>query len=94
MSRFHKGLDRRRLARFRRIVLERDGWRCRACGRAGKMEADHVIPIHKGGDPYDEENGQSLCRGCHIAKTRKENTKPSAARDRWADLIAARLRNP
>ena len=57
---------------MRRLVLDRDGYRCRTCGRAGRLEVDHVRPIHRGGDMYDLSNLQVLCVRCHIDKTRAE----------------------
>ena len=31
--------------RVRRAAIERDGYRCRACGKAaGRFEVDHIIP--------------------------------------------------
>jgi len=73
MSRQHERMNRRRWSLVRRRVLYRDGWRCRQCGRAGKLEVDHRIPLEDGGAPYDPQNLQSLCRGCHTAKTVEEN---------------------
>ena len=29
--------------------LERAGWRCERCGKAGRLEVHHVRPLHKGG---------------------------------------------
>lgn len=42
-------------------------------------EVDHIIP-HKGDQAlfWDVDNWQSLCKRCHSAKTRKEQSKPSA----------------
>ena len=57
-------------------MFERDGWRCVLCRRAGRLECDHVTPLDQGGDPWDLENLQTLCRACHIAKTREENRRP------------------
>ena len=58
---------------LRRAVLERDGYRCRECGRSGALEVDHVVRRHDGGsDALD--NLQSLCRDHHLIKTRNENT--------------------
>ena len=69
-------------------MLDRDGWRCRTCGRAGKLEVDHVIPIDKGGDPWESSNLQTLCRDCHIKKTRRENRRtPTPAEIRWQKLV-------
>ena len=34
-----------RWKRVRRAAIERDGYRCRACGKAaGRFEVDHIIP--------------------------------------------------
>ena len=57
----------------RKAILERDNWRCRKCSKAGLLEVDHIRPIRAAGDWYDEKNLWTLCRGCHIAKTREEN---------------------
>ena len=56
-----------RWERLRRYVLDRDGWRCRECGKAGLLEVHHVQPIRDGGAAWDADNLRTLCRGCHIA---------------------------
>ena len=88
MSRRHvAALPSRRWARVRRVVLDRDGWRCRACGRYGN-EVDHVIPLERGGEPFATENLQALCRTCHIEKTAAENSRaPTAAESAWRALV-------
>lgn len=53
--------------RWRAMVLARDPI-CRACGRVPSTVADHVIPLHAGGD-WSLENGQGLCRACHARKS-------------------------
>lgn len=58
----------------RRAVLDAAGWRCAECGRAGRLEVDHKLRIRDGGPELDRRNLQPLCRSCHIAKTRAENT--------------------
>ena len=69
--------ERRRWERLRLEILARDGYRCRSCGRAGRLEVDHITPISKGGDPWDPGNLQVLCRSpCHMAKSRAERTRP------------------
>ena len=57
----------------RAVVLERDGYRCRGCGAAGRLEVDHVTPLDRGGAAFDENNLQALCRACHIGKTLAES---------------------
>ena len=55
------------------------------------MECDHVVPLDRGGSPYDLANLQSLCRACHIAKSASENEQPDPARDRWRKLVSELL---
>ena len=84
------GVDRKRWAVIRRRVFDRDGWRCRNCGRSGRLECDHIRPVKWGGAVYDMANLQTLCRECHIAKTRAENRQNWPERDAWAALVAER----
>ena len=70
MSRHHAGMKRSAWARLRRSVLERDGYRCRSCGKAGILEVHHVQDLQHGGT-NDLDNLETLCRGCHIARHRK-----------------------
>ena len=73
MSRQHRRLPWRALARARRAVLDRDGWRCRRCGHPGDLEAHHVTPLEAGGAALAVENLETLCRGCHIAEHRRDD---------------------
>ena len=88
MSRAHARLDRRRWQAVRVEAFERDHYRCVVCGRPGALEADHVVPLEKGGAEYDLGNIQTLCRRCHFAKTKDESGRvpiPGAAA--WAGMI-------
>jgi 5-methylcytosine-specific restriction enzyme A len=38
-------------------------------------EADHVIPVAEGGDPYALWNGQAVCSACHAKKSSREGHK-------------------
>ena len=90
MSRNHVSLDARRWAAVRRVVFERDDWRCVRCGRAGRLECDHVTPLERepGQDPYDPNGLQTLCRACHLAKTTTENRRPfTPAEAAWRELV-------
>ena len=73
-------------------VFQRDGYRCRSCGKPGRLECDHVVPMHSNPkqDVYDPDGLQTLCRGCHIEKTRKENErKPSSPGAlAWGELVS------
>ena len=46
---------------------------------------DHVQPLYRGGDPWTLENLQTLCRACHISKTRNETMSPE--RLAWDRLL-------
>lgn len=54
--------------KMRFAIYNRDGHRCRKCGRYNKdLEIDHIVPISKGGkSTYD--NLQTLCRRCNLEK--------------------------
>ena len=92
MSRHHLALNRARWQRVRWQVLARDKFRCRLCGRPGRLEVDHRVPLDKGGAPWDMENLQSLCRTDHIRKTTAERIAdlPPAVRA-WRELVTARM---
>ena len=67
---WHKGEqpNRRQWRKVRLKVLDRDGWKCTQCTKAGRLEVDHIKPLENGGAVYALDNLQTLCRGCHIAK--------------------------
>jgi 5-methylcytosine-specific restriction endonuclease McrA len=48
-------------------LLDVFGSKCLACGATDRLEADHVIPVAKGGD-NDPLNFQPLCRTCNASK--------------------------
>ena len=86
----------RSVARWRRVrlaVLERDGWRCRKCGRAaGRLEVDHIVPLNKGGAAYELANLQALCRGDHFRKSAIDRGGvPHVADAGWERLTAELL---
>ena len=91
MSRHHrvKMKQRKRWQHTRWRVLNRDGWRCKKCGRAAKLEVHHVLPLHRGGDGYALDNLETLCRSCHVAITVADNRrKPSPGEEAWGQLVA------
>lgn len=90
MGRLHEQLSKRHWRKVRRNVLKRDGWRCVRCGAYGN-EADHIRPLRRfpDQDPYDPDGLQTLCRRCHIEKTRAENRRePTPAEAEWHDFVA------
>lgn len=102
MSRRHyHGISRAAQIAFRRAVLTRAGYQCEGCGKRARLEADHIVPLDKGG-AHHPDNGQALCRACHIAKTRREAGQAEGAiewtefatrseRERRKDLFGAGL---
>lgn len=62
--------ERRRTAipeRVRNEVWNRDGGRCRFCGKQEWLEYDHIVPWSKGG-PSTARNLQLLCQTCNRKK--------------------------
>ena len=47
-------------------ALNRDGWRCRQCGRPGVLEVHHVKALAEGGEPYALANLRTVCVRCHL----------------------------
>ena len=77
---------------FRRAVLGRDGWRCKECHRAGRLEVHHLIPVHRAPErELDPSNVVVLCRTCHLGHTRKERQQVSSQRQAWRELVEALL---
>ena len=91
MSRHHLHLQARRWSIVRRAVFGRDAHRCVDCGRVGKLECDHIVPMQRepGQDPYDMNGLQSLCRSCHLEKTAGENRRELTPDElAWRELVA------
>ena len=91
MSNHHIRLHGRRWTTVRRKVFERDGYRCVECDKAGRLECDHITPLQRepGQDPFDVNGLQTLCRACHIEKTRRENRRSlTPAELAWRELVA------
>lgn len=53
---------------LRRLVLERDGERCRTCGRTTNLQLDHVMPWSAGG-PDTATNLRVLCADCNTTRS-------------------------
>ena len=84
----------RRWLAVRRAVFKRDGWRCVECSKPGRLECDHVTPMQRSPnqDLWDMNGLQTLCRQCHIAKTRRENARDAGPKERaWRDLVSELL---
>jgi hypothetical protein len=62
-------------ATLRARIFERDGFRCRRCGRAApevEIHVDHIVAVSRGGRT-EENNLQTLCSPCNVGKS---NAKP------------------
>lgn len=49
---------------IRKQVFKRDGYRCQSCGRCGKLECHHTVPVEEGGLPLLDDL-KTLCKPCH-----------------------------
>lgn len=85
-SRAMTGRDR---ARFRAAVFKIHGDRCALCGEPA-TDADHIVPVWRGGNPHDPSNGQPLCRTHHDAKSNREAAEARAAARGTAQHTASR----
>jgi 5-methylcytosine-specific restriction endonuclease McrA len=57
-----------------RHILERDGWRCQACGSMHQLQVHHKkFRSHSGND--SEENLVTLCDRCHKLAHDNENCR-------------------
>lgn len=61
----------KRWAILRRAILNEQPI-CAGCDNALATDADHITPIHQGGDPWAPANLQALCATCHGRKTKQE----------------------
>lgn len=92
MSRHHQKLDKRRWAIVRWQALNRAGWRCELCGRAGRMEVHHRVGLARGGAAYSLDNLQAVCRPCHFDQERAANEERQPPEVRaWRALVRGRL---
>ena len=76
------------------MILERDVYRCRVCGKAGPgpMEVDHLVPWFRAPHlEYEPSNLQTLCRPCHFRKSASERPQVSPERQAWRELVKQSL---
>jgi len=53
--------------KFRLMILRRDGFECAYCS-ADATAVDHRVSRVQGGDIYDPDNCQAICKSCNSAK--------------------------
>jgi 5-methylcytosine-specific restriction endonuclease McrA len=75
-------------------ALRRDGWRCVRCAARGRLEVDHRQPRERRPDlAWALDNLQTLCRACHIDKTKSESRDGlSEQKKQWLQAIDALMR--
>lgn len=57
------------LRHMRRDIYARDGRRCRYCGATDDLQIDHILPVYKYPELYQEKsNLQVLCAPCNSKK--------------------------
>ena len=63
---------------LKKIIFERDGYKCVICGRTAnegyELHIDHILPKDKGGRAI-LENGQTLCSICNFRKKNYKQTE-------------------
>lgn len=66
MSKHHDRIknDPRWLA-ARAAAVERDGRACLRCGSEHRLEVNHIVRLADGGEAFDLDNLETLCRVCH-----------------------------
>ncbi|WP_339759842.1 HNH endonuclease signature motif containing protein [uncultured Sulfitobacter sp.] len=76
---------------LRMYILERDGFRCKECGKGGRLEVDHIKPVRSHPTlAYSPGNLQALCPSCHTKKTRIECGHPPPRNcQQWQEAIEA-----
>ena len=75
---------------LRLAAKRRDGWRCVRCGSRVGLEVDHIQPRERRPDlALVLDNLATLCRSCHIQKTRAERGPQDIERVKWRDAIYA-----
>ena len=88
-SKLHRALNSRQWALSKRATHTRDNWLCILCGKRGRLECHHIIRLAEGGDPYDPDNLESLCRSCHIKTHQISRETPEELA--WRDFLSATL---
>ena len=58
----------------RKLIFERDFYRCINCGTHKSLSIDHIVPVSKGGG-NEIKNLQTLCTTCNSSKGNKSMTE-------------------
>ena len=92
---FHRNVEENDYVKFyhstewkhkRQEILERDYGLCQRCGMDAEL-VDHIIPSKDDwSDRLNNDNLQSLCRGCHKIKTKREWMKHHKGLERYMNI--------
>lgn len=73
---------------FRLKIFERDNYTCVKCGEKTRdLIGDHIIPIAIGGEEYELDNVQTLCKPCNKIKTKKDMAEIALYRKKSSEQI-------
>jgi len=74
---------------LRLAAKRRDRWACVKCGSKLRLEVDHVRPVKLRPDmALSLDNLQTLCRSCHVDKTRHDKGMSLSPEQRaWKQAI-------
>ena len=61
----------RRWQKFRLAILSENPI-CVECNQNYSHEVDHITPVRLGGEFFELDNLQALCKSCHAKKSRSE----------------------
>ena len=64
---WEKGAEGNYTAEDFKMLCKEFHYRCACCGRKVKLEADHIVPLSKGGS-NNIDNIQPLCKSCNSSK--------------------------
>jgi ribosomal protein L37AE/L43A len=66
-------------SKIKKIVLERDRYRCVECEKTSDLQVHHIIPVSKGGKDIPE-NLKTFCKRCHKKYHRRLGIKINSIR--------------
>lgn len=74
-------------------ILERDNWKCCACGNATRNLQVHHLIYCKGSNPWDyaDDVYQTLCEECHLLRGEAVDKIVAAIRMSLKDIPHSRL---
>jgi len=76
---------------IRSLLFNLDQGYCQHCGvYSENWEADHILPVHKGGGGCYLENFQTLCKDCHKLKNYTESHRNTIS-SQAASILSMRL---